>query len=132
MRMKAVGRTDAERLESAKAVVASNFGWQRITETTGREFYATDSQGDVLWLKARTERYPSMSWDGITSDQSYDALIGILVSPDASPDADITLVIRVPKALTEDLKHNKVTTNPRLRWNDEAKAAVEYLWRSDK
>ena len=132
MILKAVGRTDAERLEHAKAIVAHTFGWQRIPETTEREFYARDSQDNMLWLKARTERYPNMSWDGIKSDRAYDFLIGILVSPDASPDADITLVIRVPKATIEDLKHNKSTSNPRLRWNDEAKAAVEYLWQSGK
>ncbi len=119
-------RREIEQLEVAKRQVASSFGWIRVEGTPVREFYARDQEGRLLWLKARTENYENMSWDGLRSDRQYDLLIGILVSPNG----DVTTVIRVPKETVERLKHNAETDNPRLRWNDETRPQVEILQQS--
>lgn len=125
--MQAPGATDAERSAAAKEIVARTFGWQRIEATGQREFYARDQQRRTLWLKARSGRYKHTSWDWIKEQPQYDLLVGIIVEADG----EISTVIQAPRALVERLK--RVTQDSyRLRWNDETKAAVEYLWQVNK
>lgn len=125
--MRAKGESDRERSVSAKEVVAREFGWTRIDEPGQREFYARDQQGRTLWLKARSGRYPNTSWDWTHDQPQYDLFVGIIVEADG----EISTVIQTPRALVERLK--RVTQDSyRLRWNDETKAAVEYLWQADK
>ena len=123
--MQVEGSSDRERAVAAKAAVAQAFGWERIIEPGQREFYARDQQGRMLWLKARSGRYPSTSWDWTTEQPQYDLLIGIIVETDG----EITTVFHSPRALVERLKHT-TQDSYRLRWNDETRAVVEYLWRS--
>lgn len=127
--MRAEGASDRERAEAAKAVVAQAFGWRRIEEVGPREFYARDQQGRALWLKARSKPHgrENVSWDWTHDQPQYDLFVGIIVEEDG----EISTVIQAPRALVERLK--RITQDSyRLRWNDETKAAVEYLWRSDK
>lgn len=121
--LRAPGESDAERAAAAKAIVAREFGWTRVEAASEREFYARDAQGRLLWVKARSGRYPNTSWDWRGANPQYDLLVGIIVAIDG----EITTVFQAPRATVERLKHVNQDSS-RLRWNDETKAAVAYLW----
>lgn len=125
--MRAEGDTDGERAAAAKAVVAREFGWTRINKSGQREFYARDQRGRTLWLKSRSRPHGrvNVSWDWTANQPQYDLLVGLIVEADGI----ITTVFQAPRELVERLKHANQQSY-RLRWNDETKAAVEYLWRS--
>jgi hypothetical protein len=121
--LKALGESDAERTAAAKVIVAREFGWKRVEDTSPQEFYARDVQGRLLWLKARSGRYENTSWDWTRASPIYDLFVGIIVAVDG----EITTVVQAPRATVERLKHVN-QDSCRLRWNKETKAAVGYLW----
>lgn len=108
----------------APEAVARDFGWERIDAPGSREFFARDQQGRTLWLKARQfRRWDNISWEWPDPSPRYDDFIGILVFITG----EFPTIIRAPRQTVERLKRvNKGVC--RLRWNDEAKVAVEYLY----
>jgi hypothetical protein len=121
--LKALGESDAERAAAAKVIVAQEFRWQRLEDTSPQEFYVRDAQGRLLWLKARSGRYENTSWDWTGASPIYDLFVGIIVAVDG----EITTVFQAPRATVERLKHVN-QDSCRLRWNKETKAAVDYVW----
>ncbi len=103
--------------EAVKAQVARQYGWRQI-DVPGKQFYAVDEQGQTLWLKSRTKDTNSPSWDWRNPDIEFDALVGILVSPQGG----LLLIIQVPNATVQELKRDHGTRKDgqddlRLRWN---------------
>jgi hypothetical protein len=109
---------------TASEVVARQYGWERITTPDSSEFFARDQQGRTLWLKARHFRsWDNISWEWPDPSPQYDDFIGILVFITG----EIPIIVRAPRATVERLKHVRQGVC-RLHWNDETKAAVEYLY----